>query len=145
MKLVHKVVPEVIEPGSSRRHSIGKSPRREKSILQPSVVSPRKQIGKVLKNLRTSSALRKQLPVLDTTGATPNVMEFLTEYCPPDVLPKILAYAGPQKAASFAQVNRYCRDIMEEQWTWKCLCEELYKVRMVTPLSSTFVRILLGD
>jgi hypothetical protein len=58
----------------------------------------------------------------------PNVMEFLIDVCPEDVLPKILAFAGPQKTAALSKVNRVWRDVIAEEWTWRVLCEDLYKV-----------------
>jgi hypothetical protein len=57
-----------------------------------------------------------------------NVMEFLIDVCPEDVLPKILAFAGPQKTAALSKVNRVWRDVIAEEWTWRVLCEDLYKV-----------------
>jgi hypothetical protein len=62
-------------------------------------------------------------------ASTPNVMEFLIDMCPEDVLPKILAFAGPQKTAALSKVNRVWRDVINEDWTWRVLCEDLYKVR----------------
>jgi hypothetical protein len=55
-------------------------------------------------------------------------MEFLIDVCPEDVLPKILAFAGPQKTATLSKVNRVWRDVIAEEWTWRVLCEDLYKV-----------------
>jgi hypothetical protein len=60
--------------------------------------------------------------------STPNVMQFLTDVCPEDVLPKILAFAGPQKTAALSKINRVWRDVIADDWTWRVLCEELYKV-----------------
>jgi hypothetical protein len=61
--------------------------------------------------------------------STPNVMQFLIDICPEDILPKILAFAGPQKTAALSKVNRVWRDVIDEDWTWRVLCEDLYKVR----------------
>jgi hypothetical protein len=58
----------------------------------------------------------------------PNVMDFLIEICPEDVLPKILAFAGPQKTAALSKVSRVWRDVINEDRTWRVLCEDLYKV-----------------
>ena len=63
-----------------------------------------------------------------------NVVQWLEVCCPQDVLPKVLAFAGPQKAAALKKVNRHWREIMKQEATWKVLCEELYKV-------SAYVRI----
>lgn len=59
---------------------------------------------------------------------SPNVMQFLTDVCPEDILPKILAFAGPQKTAVLSKVNHVWRDVIADEWTWRILCEDLYKV-----------------
>jgi hypothetical protein len=77
------------------------------------------------------SRLRAALPLLEKEceeSSTLNVMEFLIDVCPEDVLPKILAFAGPQKTAALSKVNRVWRDVIAEEWTWRVLCEDLYKV-----------------
>lgn len=58
-----------------------------------------------------------------------NVLHWLQAECPQDLVPKIIALAGPQTAASLAKTNRYWKAIMDEEETWRVLCEELYKVR----------------
>jgi hypothetical protein len=107
-----------------------KSPFRSKAILSPS-----KSIKKALMQIRgPRSRLKASLPVIETENmessepSTPNVMEFLIDVCPEDVLPKILAFAGPQKTATLSKVNRVWRDVITEEWTWRVLCEDLYKV-----------------
>ena len=57
-----------------------------------------------------------------------NLTQFLTIDCPTDVLPKILAYAGPISAAALQQTSRHFRDVLNTEGTWRGLCEELYKV-----------------
>lgn len=57
-----------------------------------------------------------------------DLMEFLTTTCPIDVVPHILAYAGPQTCASLRRVNRHWKGILDEEETWRVLCEDLYKV-----------------
>ena len=57
-----------------------------------------------------------------------NCMHWLEAECPTDLVAKVLAFAGPQKTAAISQTNRFWRDIMNEESTWKSLCEELYKV-----------------
>jgi hypothetical protein len=58
----------------------------------------------------------------------PNLLEWLENDCPQDLLPKILAYAGPQATAGFGRVNRFWRNVVSKESTWQTLCEELYKV-----------------
>lgn len=60
---------------------------------------------------------------------TANPLRFLQHNCPEDVLPLVLAFCGPQTAAVLQQTNRHWFNIMQEEATWKVLCEELYKVR----------------
>jgi hypothetical protein len=59
----------------------------------------------------------------------PNLLVWMQTDCPQDLLPKILAYAGPQMAAVFGRTNRFWRSVVSSESTWRSLCEELYKVR----------------
>ena len=59
----------------------------------------------------------------------PNVMQWMQNDCPKDVVPSILAFAGPQKVATIGKTNRFWRQVMEQEETWSRLCESLYKVR----------------
>jgi hypothetical protein len=75
--------------------------------------------------------------------ATVNVMEFLIDVCPEDILPKILAFAGPQKTAALSKVNRVWRNVIAEEWTWRVLCEDLNKVCFLDILAlSPYFQIL---
>ena len=56
-----------------------------------------------------------------------NLMEWLQDDCPQDLLPKILAFAGPQTLSSFARTNRHWNEIIQRESTWMIVCEELYK------------------
>jgi hypothetical protein len=59
------------------------------------------------------------------------LFSFLETDCPQDVLPKILAYAGPKKAAALSQTNRFWKNVTSKEGTWRVMCEELYKVRYI--------------
>lgn len=60
-----------------------------------------------------------------------NVLQWLeSSTCPPDVLPLVLAFSGPQTAAALSKCNRHWRRVMQSEGTWRVMCEELYKVRM---------------
>ena len=61
--------------------------------------------------------------------AASNPLRFLQQDCPEDVLPLILAFAGPQTAAVLHRTNCHWKNIVQEEATWKVLCKELYKVR----------------
>jgi hypothetical protein len=61
-----------------------------------------------------------------------NVLQWLQSFCPEDVLPKVLAFAGPQKTAALSKTNRHWHAVMQKEGTWRVLCEELYKVCVVS-------------
>jgi hypothetical protein len=50
--------------------------------------------------------------------------------CPRDVLPLVLAYAGPRTAQALARTDRFWHNLLREEGTWKVQCQELYKVRI---------------
>jgi hypothetical protein len=120
---------------STASSSISVSSRKKTSFVMKTKLPPSMDLMKTFKQLR---GLRNWHPSslssieTETTESsepsTPNVMEFLTDVCPEDVLPKILAFAGPQKTAALGKVNRVWRDVIAEEWTWRVLCEDLYKV-----------------
>ena len=58
-----------------------------------------------------------------------NVLQWLQNSCPSDVVPKVLAFAGPQKTRHLQSVNRHFRNIVSQEIFWRSMCEELYKVR----------------
>lgn len=75
-------------------------------------------------SLQKMASTQKLLPQDDA-----NPLWFLQERCPEDVLPLILAFVGPQKAAMLQRTNRHWRNILNEEVTWKVMSQELYKVR----------------
>lgn len=94
-----------------------------KSILRKSP-SNKSNSTAMTKSASSSSTLDSSLDL-----AQANPLRFLEEACPPDVLPLVLAYAGPQKAAVLQRTNRHWKKVLEEETTWKVMCQELYKVR----------------
>ena len=58
-----------------------------------------------------------------------NIFQWMQADCPKDIIPLILAFAGPQKIALVERTNRFWRQVMQQEGTWRRLCEELYKVR----------------
>jgi hypothetical protein len=63
--------------------------------------------------------------------------------CPTDVLPKILAYAGPQMAQTLSHTNTFWDSVLNEEATWRTMCEELYKVRSIDVVDILTYSILL--
>jgi hypothetical protein len=78
----------------------------------------------------------------------PNVLTFLQTSCPDDVLPRVLAFAGPQQIAVLQKTNRFWKTLLERDGTWRVLCEELYKVRNRTKeytyMSIVFVYVCMS-
>lgn len=60
-----------------------------------------------------------------------NVMQWLEYQCPEDILPNILAYAGPQITSTLSKTNKHWNFVVKKEGTWKVMCEELYKVCFV--------------
>ena len=54
---------------------------------------------------------------------------WLADDCPLDILPHVLAFAGPQTTSALSKTNQHWRNaIMKREGTWRVLCEETYKV-----------------
>jgi hypothetical protein len=122
------------ESVSSSSSNKMKSPFRSKALRSKALLSP-VSLKKTLMQIRSPRSRRRaslssfQTQTTESSEpSTPNVMDFLIDVCPEDVLPKILAFAGPQKIAALSKVNRVWRDVIAEEWTWRVLCEDLYKV-----------------
>ena len=77
------------------------------------------------------SSMEQLLPSSDVvfTKDPNNVMYFLQTQCPADILPLVLAYAGPKKIKTLSLTNQHWNTIIQKESTWKVLCKELYKVR----------------
>ncbi|CAJ1930839.1 unnamed protein product [Cylindrotheca closterium] len=67
----------------------------------------------------------KKLPCCDPSSS--DLMEWLQGDCPQDLLPKILAFAGPQMVSKLSQTNRFWNALVSQEQTWRTLSEELYK------------------
>ena len=62
-------------------------------------------------------------------GPPENVMQWLEVCCPNDVVPKVLAFCGPQMVAALMGTNRYWFQLIaQNDSTWRTLCEGMYKV-----------------
>lgn len=95
-------------------------------MMKPSPLRPRLMLPGI-KSLRQAQKQKQELR--QERVANQNLTQFLTTACPTDVLPKILAYAGPSAAAALQQTSRHFRDLLNAEGTWRGLCEEMYKVR----------------
>jgi hypothetical protein len=115
----NKSSPSSSSSSSSSSKSLGSKFRQ----LSASVASP---LGR--RNSRSSTMPETDAAADDAAA----LFRFLETVCPQDVLPKILAYAGPRKTAALRQSNRFWKNVTSKEGTWQVMCEELYKVRYHT-------------
>ena len=83
------------------------------------------------KSNKVRVARRRQVPqptLVSSFMDDNNVMSWLETECPHDLLPRVLAFAGPQKTAALSRTCRFWRDVVDKESTWKTMCEEMYKV-----------------
>jgi hypothetical protein len=66
---------------------------------------------------------------LTSSSGPLNIMHWMQNDCPEAIVPLILAFAGPQRIATIGRTNRFWRQVIEQEATWRRLCESLYKVR----------------
>eukprot|EP00980_Cylindrotheca_fusiformis_P007653 scaffold1605_cov141-Cylindrotheca_fusiformis.AAC.16 len=64
-----------------------------------------------------------------TSPSSSNLMQWLQSDCPHDLLPKILAFSGPQLIATISRTNRFWHELVSQEATWRTLCTEMYKWR----------------
>jgi hypothetical protein len=121
LKRLSRSSPNKNSSSSSSSKSLGSKLR----LLSATVASP---LGR--RNSRSSLTLSKTKKTMQETDADAAALFlFLETECPQDVLPKILAYAGPKKAAALSKTNRFWKNVTSKEGTWRVMCEELYKVR----------------
>jgi hypothetical protein len=65
-----------------------------------------------------------------TKALSSSVLQRIETNLPHDVIPKILAFCGPQTTAKLQRCSRFWYATISSDQTWRVLCEELYKVRM---------------
>lgn len=62
-----------------------------------------------------------------TAGNSSKAIKFLSSECPEDVLPLILAFAGPRQMSAFARTSKHWNQLVDKEVNYKVLCEELHK------------------
>jgi F-box domain len=58
-------------------------------------------------------------------------VHYLKDGCPVEVLPLILAFCGPQQTMALSRVSKQWHALIDNERTFRVLCEELYKVSAV--------------
>ena len=89
-------------------------------------------------NSLTDTPPDNTFPVTEETSATKLILpqkeltsplEWLERACPSDIVPKVLAFCGPQKVAALSKTSKHWNTVVHQENTWRVMCEELYKVR----------------
>ncbi|KAG7350931.1 hypothetical protein IV203_010291 [Nitzschia inconspicua] len=62
-----------------------------------------------------------------SSPTTSNLFEWMQTECPGEILPRILAFAGPRMATTLSKTNHFWNDLLKDDATWRIMCEELYK------------------
>lgn len=57
-------------------------------------------------------------------------IRYMADDCPPEVLPLILAFCGPQQTKALSLVSKQFYAQINTERTFRVLSEELYKVRL---------------
>mmetsp|Transcript_17435 Transcript_17435/g.26473 ORF Transcript_17435/g.26473 Transcript_17435/m.26473 type:complete len:527 (+) Transcript_17435:307-1887(+) len=87
-----------------------------------------RQRSKHSSNKMRATTTTKPAPTQQPVTIAPlNVLTWMEKSCPMDVIPMIIAYAGPQMALSLNRTNKFWHSVFQDESTWKQMCEELYK------------------
>jgi hypothetical protein len=57
----------------------------------------------------------------------PSALEWLEKDCPNDVVSRVLSFCRPQVTANLGKSSRFWKQTLDNEATWKVLCEEQYK------------------
>ena len=84
------------------------------------------------KQLSSPSFRRRNVPAQTGPLDSSTVMGWLQHSCPQDLIPRVLAYSGPQTISALSLTCRFWKETTDKESTWRTLCEELYKVRSLS-------------
>jgi len=62
--------------------------------------------------------------------ATKNVLEWMKDDAPPELLPKLLSFCGSRQMNALSRVNKAWNSVMKDESVWRVLCEDTHKVCM---------------
>ena len=58
-----------------------------------------------------------------------NVVKWLQDEAPSDILPKVLSFLGPRKMSALSSVNSTWKNIVLSEHVWRIVSEDMGKVR----------------
>jgi len=100
------------------------TPTRLLTMTAPSSTS-----GSKLHHQKANTLLLSASPRTIALGKK-NVLEWLDDDAPSELLPKILSFCGSRKMHALSRVNKKWNAIMKDEYVWRTLCEDTHKVRV---------------
>ncbi|KAL7540965.1 hypothetical protein ACHAXR_010524 [Thalassiosira sp. AJA248-18] len=61
------------------------------------------------------------------TTTTKNVLEWMKDDAPPELLLKLLSFCGSRKMNALSKVNKAWNEVMKDESVWRVLCEDTHK------------------
>lgn len=123
-----------------RKLTLKRSPRAANSVSideNASVTSAMSSSPVTLTRKPSSRSFRRrQTPAIASPNST-GIMNWMENECPQDLIPRVLAFAGPQTAAALSRTCRFWKNVIDKESTWRTMCEELYKVRQLVQTNDT--------
>ena len=63
-----------------------------------------------------------------STTMTKNVLQWMKDDAPPELLPRILSFCGSRRLCALSKVNRKWNSIINDESIWRVMCEDTHKV-----------------
>ena len=77
---------------------------------------------------------------------TPDVLRWMTNDAPPELLPRLLSFAGSRKVVALSRVSKRWNAVVGDEGVWRVMCEDTHKVRLLLFCSGLlFVRRSLSS
>lgn len=123
-------------PTSHTRRSPWLGRSRRAVMPEQRKAASRKDLSQVRLNLlltaNESAATATTTTAMNTDASQNNAVlslgPWLERVCPQELLPKILALAGPHTTQALSTTNKHWKHLLDQESTWKVLCTDLYKV-----------------
>lgn len=62
-----------------------------------------------------------------STTMTKNVLQWMKDDAPPELLPRILSFCGSRRLCALSKVNRKWNSIINDESIWRVMCEDTHK------------------
>mmetsp|Transcript_24081 Transcript_24081/g.53833 ORF Transcript_24081/g.53833 Transcript_24081/m.53833 type:complete len:750 (+) Transcript_24081:583-2832(+) len=62
-----------------------------------------------------------------TAASSPHVLQWMANDAPPELLPRLLSFAGSRKLAALSRVSRGWNAVVGDEGVWRVMCEDTHK------------------